>query len=370
MNSNTYIFAGGGTGGHLYPGIAIAEELVKLDPDATIIFACSDRPVDRKILDPLEYVVVPQPARPLTYLKRQNLLGILAFVYGWKKSTTLAKTLLNDLKPRAVFGLGGYAAGPIIHIASKKKVRCGLLNLDIIPGRANQYLANRVDKIFTQFESTADYFPEKLGSRIQHTGCPIRSSICKAERQDGVKFFGVNPKLKTLLVFGGSMLAESLTQAFVELRNDLKEFNDTWNILLVVGKKMLPEARLAFENQNVKILEYCNRMDLAYSIADLTVSRGGAGTVAELTATKTPAVILPYPHHQDRQQYKNVSDLVIDGSAVVVQDQSDPKINAESFRKTLLPILRNPSTLQQMKISIQSQPFPAAMIISKWLAAQ
>jgi len=106
MNSNTYIFAGGGTGGHLYPGIAIAEELVKLDPDATIIFACSDRPVDRKILDPLEYVVVPQPARPLTYLKRQNLLGILAFVYGWKKSTTLAKTLLNDLKPRAVFGLG------------------------------------------------------------------------------------------------------------------------------------------------------------------------------------------------------------------------------------------------------------------------
>ena len=366
MNSNTYIFAGGGTGGHLYPGIAVADELVKLDPEATIVFACSDRPGDRMILDPLGYVVVPQPVRPLTGLK--NPLGIFTFLRAWRKSKALAKMLLEDLKPRAVFGLGGFAAGPVVSIATKKKIRCGLLNLDIVPGRANLYLADRVEKIFTQFEASTDYFPDNLSSRIQHTGCPIRSSICSVERQDGVKFFGINPKLSTLLVFGGSALAESLTQAFVELRNDLKEFQDTWNILLVIGKQMLPEAKRAFENQNVMILEYCNRMDLAYSVADLTVCRGGAGTVAELTATKTPAVILPYPFHQDRQQYKNVSDLVINGSAIVVKDKCDPKINAESLRKQLLPILRNPSTLQQMKSSIQSQPFPAAKTIARWLA--
>ena len=163
------------------------------------------------------------------------------------------------------------------------------------------------------------------------------------------------------------MLAESLTQAFIELRNDLKEFNDTWNILLVVGKQMLTEATQAFENHNVIILEYCNRMDLAYSVADLAVSRGGAGTVAELTATRTPAVILPYPFHRDRQQYRNVSDMVITGSAVVIQDKSDPKINAESFRKTLLPILRNPSILQRMKSNIKPKFFPAAATIAKWL---
>ena len=366
MNSNTYIFAGGGTGGHLYPGIAIADALVKLDPDATIVFACSNRPGDREILDPLGYVIVPQPVRPLTHMNK--FFGVIPFLCAWRKSKSLAKKLIDDLKPRVVLGLGGFAAGPIIHVASKKNIRCGLINLDIIPGRANQYLADRVEKIFTQFESTAEYLPDNLSSRIQHTGCPIRASICNGERQDGVKYFGIDPKLKTLLVFGGSMLAESLTQAFIELRDDLKAFQDTWNILLVVGKQMLPEAKRAFENQNVTVLEYCERMDLAYSVADLTVCRGGAGTVAELTATRTPAVILPYPHHPDRQQYKNVSDLLIEGSAIVITDQSDPKINAESFRKKLLPILRNPSILQQMKSNIKAQPFPAAVIIAKWLA--
>ena len=365
MNPNTYIFTGGGTGGHLYPGIAIADELIRLDPGATIVFTCSDRPGDRRILDPLDYVVVPQPVRPLTHLKTP--LEIFGFLHAWRKSKALARTLIEDLKPRAVLGLGGFAAGPVVCVASQKKIRCGLLNLDIIPGRANRYLANRVERIFTQFESSADYFPPRLLDRIEHTGCPIRSLICGAEHQDGVEFFGVNPKLKTLLVFGGSMLAESLTQAFIELRNDLKEFNDTWNILLVVGKQMLTEATQAFENHNVIILEYCNRMDLAYSVADLAVSRGGAGTVAELTATRTPAVILPYPFHRDRQQYRNVSDMVITGSAVVIQDKSDPKINAESFRKTLLPILRNPSILQRMKSNIKPKFFPAAATIAKWL---
>lgn len=366
MNSNTYILAGGGTGGHLYPGIAIADELVKLDPGATIVFACSDRSGDRKILDPLDYAIVPQLVRPLTHMRKP--FGIPGFLRTWYKSKSLARALICDLKPRAVLGLGGYAAGPVICVAAKKNIRCGLLNLDIIPGRANQYLAKCVEKIFTQFESTADYLPDNLGSRIQHTGCPIRSDICSGERPDGMKFFGINPKLKTLLVFGGSALAESLTQAFIELRDDLKEFQDTWNILLVVGKQMLPEAKRAFEHSSVVIMEYCNRMDLAYSVADLTVCRGGAGTVAELTATRTPAVILPYPYHQDRQQYKNVSDLVIAGSAIVVQDNSDPEINAESFRKQLLPILRAPSILQQMKSNIKPQLFPAAATIAKWLA--
>ncbi len=366
MNSNTYILAGGGTGGHLYPGIAIADELIKLDPKATIVFACSDRQADRKILDPLDYAVVPQPVRPLTQLKIP--FGILPFMRAWKKSKAIAKTLLDDTKPRAVLGLGGFAAGPVIRIASQKKIRCGLLNLDIIPGRANQYLAKRVEKIFTQFESSVDYFPVNLSSRIQHTGCPLRAAIRNGERFDGVRFFNINPKLKTLLVFGGSALAKSLTQTLMELSNDLKEFQETWNILLIVGKQMLPEATQVFENQNVTVLEYCDRMDLAYSVADLVVSRGGAGTIAELTATRTPAIILPYPYHQDRQQYKNASDLVIEGSAIVIKDKSDPKINAKRLGKELLPILRDPSILEQMKTDIKSQPFPAAKIIAKWLA--
>ncbi len=365
MRPNTYIFAGGGTGGHLYPGIAIADELVKLDPDATIVFVCSNRPGDRKILDPLPYVVVPQPVRPLP--RWTKLLGVIAFFRAWRKSKTLARQLIDDLNPHVVFGLGGFAAGPVVSVAAQKKIRCGMINLDIIPGHANRYLATQVDKIFTQFESTADYFPDNLLDRVQHTGYPIRASICNADRQEGVKFFGINPRRKTLLVFGGSALAESLTRTFLELRDDLKAFAETWNVLLVVGAKMLPEAQAAFEDQNVTVVEYCDRMDLAYSVADLTVSRGGAGTVAELAATKTPSVILPYPYHQDRQQYKNASDLVIAGSAIVVKDQIDPKLNAQSFRQKLMPIMRDSIALQQMKNSMQSHPFPAAAVIAKWM---
>ena len=137
MSRNTYIFAGGGTGGHLYPGLAVADELRRVDEDAVVVFACSNRSIDRQILDSLDYPVVPQPVLPLP----KSPLKFVSFLRAWKQSKALASTLLNDLKPHAVLGLGGFAAGPVVQEAAKKSVPTAMLNPDSIPGKANRFLA-------------------------------------------------------------------------------------------------------------------------------------------------------------------------------------------------------------------------------------
>ncbi len=344
MSRSVYILAGGGTGGHVYPGLAVAEALRRRDAEAMIVFACSGRAIDRAILDPLDYAVVPQPVQPFPRGWRQWP----GFLLAWRRSTKLARRLLDDLRPRAVLGLGGFAAGPVVHVALRRRVPSALLNPDAVAGKANRHLARRVDAIFTQFPATAGAFPSDLRAKVRCVGCPVRETILHGERDRALEHFGLRKDRHTLLVFGGSTLAASLTEAVSSLAGDLRALGETWQVLAVTGAQRQASTAAALGDAGVA-LAYCDRMDLAYAAADLAMSRGGAGTVAELTATGTPAVILPYPHHADRQQYRNAQSLLEAGAAKVVDDRADPAGNTESLRRELLPILRNPERLASLQ---------------------
>ncbi len=364
MSGPVFFFAGGGTGGHLYPGLAVAGEVQRLRPDATIVFACSSRDIDRRILDPLDYAVVPQPVRPMP----RGLRGWGSFLLAWRRSALLAADMVRDLRPQAVLGLGGYAAAPLVRRASAKGIRAGMLNPDAVPGIANRLLARHTDAIFAQFASTADAFPARCRGKVRHTGCPVRRELLGASRDEALKHFDLDGARRTLLVFGASLGAASINMAVAALAGEMERFADSWQVLHVTGQSKIDSVTAPGARLRVRTVDYCHRMDLAYAAADLALCRSGASTIAELTATGTPAVLMPYPHHRDRQQYLNAQQLVQAGAALVVDDRIEPAANVAQLRGTLLALMDDPARLAALHAAARAQPGQAAAgEIANWL---
>lgn len=376
MGNNTYIFAGGGTGGHLYPALAVAAELKQLQPEAQIVFACSDRAVDRTILAETHYAVVPQPIKPMPRRPR----GWLGFLAGLVKSRRLASRLVGDLQPRAVFGLGGFAAVPVVKAAAARGIRCCLLSIDAVPGLANRSLARHAQAIFTQFQQTAGCYGAKA-AKCRLIGCPVRRELLSAERTAAVKELGLRPDRKTLLIMAGSLGAANINQAAVAVLPDLGRLADAWQVLHVTGAGKLAEVQAAYSELNPNpdlapaserlhhvLLEYCHRMDLAYAAADLVLSRAGASTIGELVAVGKPAALMPYPHHRDQQQRRNAEGMVASGSAVLVMDACDAAANAVSLRELLLPVMIDPARLERLsRAASSSVRNDAAGQLARWL---
>jgi UDP-N-acetylglucosamine--N-acetylmuramyl-(pentapeptide) pyrophosphoryl-undecaprenol N-acetylglucosamine transferase len=363
MTSPTYIFAGGGTGGHLYPALAVAQELARLAPGANIVFACSGRAIDRVVLDPTPYAVVPQPVVPLP----RSLMAVPKFIASWLASRRLARRMIADLKPAAVLGLGGFAAAPIVRQAHAAGVRAAMLNPDAVPGKANQYLARYVERIFTQFESTRECFAPRHRDKVQAAGCPVRASLLGARREQAAAELGLRPDRLTLLVAGGSLGAESINRAIDALAHPLAAHADRWQLLHVTGpaKAAQPPAQAGMF---VRRMEYCQRMDLAYAAADLVLCRGGAVTVAELSALGKPAVIMPYPYHADQQQKLNASQLAAAGACVVCDDRIDASANACELQGSLLAIMGDSGRLAVMAQAAARCAKPAAAAdVARWL---
>jgi UDP-N-acetylglucosamine--N-acetylmuramyl-(pentapeptide) pyrophosphoryl-undecaprenol N-acetylglucosamine transferase len=353
----------------LYPGIAVAEELVSLRPEAKVVFACSSRPIDRRILSRLDHAVVAQPVRPLP----GRIGEVFGFLRAWRSSGKLARDVVADLKPAAVLGLGGFAAAPMVRQAHKAGVPAALLNPDAVPGKANRHLARRADVIFTQFEQTRAHFPAAVRGRIECVGCPVRRSLLTADRQEAMRYFGLRPDRKALLVLGGSLGARSVNASFEALARQLGQFRDTWQALHITGLDKAGLTAGAHEAGAIDIrsVEYCDRMALAYAAADLALCRAGAVTVAELTATGTPAVFMPYPHHADEHQRLNSAPLEQAGAAKICQDEQEPRANARSLLAALRPILREAAVLQAMSQAAIALGRPAAAeAVAEWLAGR
>ncbi len=197
----TILFAGGGTGGHLYPGISVAQALCRLCPDVRPLFLCTTRPIDRTILESAGFEFLAQPIVPPV----KTVSGLLKFWKSWRETKDLVKKVLRERRPAAVLGLGGYAAGVGVKAAAIRGVPAALLNQDVIPGKANQYLARYVSAICCQFDATRRYLPAGQHGKIRVTGCPIRSEIqALPAREEAKARLGLEPALNTLVVTGAS----------------------------------------------------------------------------------------------------------------------------------------------------------------------
>lgn len=363
MSGADYVFAGGGTGGHLFPGLAVAQALREREPEARIAFFTTTRELDKQLLGRTGFEQVEQPVRPLT----GDPLRLFGFWLSWRKSVRAAWAWLGERRPQVVLGLGGYAAGPPVVAARSLGIRTGILNPDAIPGRANRYLARRADLVVLQWDTSRVRFPE--GTNCRTLGCPIRAGFAAADREEGRRRFGLDADRPVLLVTGASQGARTVNRVMRLVWPQFFRAHPDWQLLHLSGPLDEEETRAAYAAANVpaNVLAFTHEMSLALAAADAVVSRAGASTLAELTALGLPAVLLPYPYHRDRHQHANAQVLVDAGAAMLVEDRLAPTENLPSVL-VALERLADPAIRRRMGQAGRQLGRPgAAASVAEWM---
>lgn len=364
MSASSYVFAGGGTGGHLYPGLAVAEALRARDPEARITFLTTTRRLDRELLGQTGFEQVEQSVRPFTV----HPLRLPGFLWSWRKSVRAAKSLLNQMRPRAVLGLGGYAAGPAVVAARSLGIRTAILNQDAVPGRANRHLARYADVVVVQWDASRAHFP--AATNCQTLGCPIRGEFATADRDEGRRRFELDPGRPVLLVTGASQGARTVNRVMQRVWPEFVARHADWQLLHLSGPLDEQETRTAYRAAGVAatVLPFTHEMWLALAAADAVVSRAGASTLAELTALGLPSILLPYPYHRDRHQHANARVLVEAGAAILVEDRLDPAINQDPVLAAL-ERLADPAVRAEMaRAAGGAARTDAAESVAGWMA--
>jgi len=343
MANHIYILAGGGSGGHLYPGLAVAEALRELNPEAGILFLCTERTIDERILAETGFSFIPQPIVPLP----RKLSQVWNFYSCWRDSIGLCKGVFQREQPRAVLGLGGFASGPALKVAAKMAIPTAMLNPDAVPGIANRYARRHAQKIFLQWETSRQYF-EKDQTKCVVTGCPIRKSIIgkaegkrqKAEKKEAKSALGLDESKNLLVVMGGSQGGHNVNRAVVvclkEKRCAVHTLPD-WQILHLAGKEDRKQVSKEYEQAGmaVTVWAYTEQMDRVLAGAELVIGRAGASTLAELAAAGAPSILLPYPYHKDQHQLRNAEIFVEAGAAKIVRDACNEEKTAQSLAAVL-----------------------------------
>jgi UDP-N-acetylglucosamine--N-acetylmuramyl-(pentapeptide) pyrophosphoryl-undecaprenol N-acetylglucosamine transferase len=345
VDVQTIFLAGGGTGGHLYPGIAVAEALRKEQPDTRIIFLCTQKEIDRVILEAAGYEFIPQPIVPPT----RTIGGLLKFWKSWRETKDLVRAKLREYRPAAVIGLGGYAAGVAVKTAALRKIPTAIINPDVIPGKANQYLIRYTRKVCCQFAATADRVSPAHRNKIAITGCPIRSAIRDLPpRAEAAKRLGLSEKLNTLAITGASLGAQTINEAVLAMIGDLKL--QGWQILHLAGREHAMGVRDAYREREIDavVIDFTPTMADVWAVTDLCISRAGASSCAELTAAGIASILIPYPFHKDMHQRANAQVLVDAGAALLVDDEKDAKKNAAKLRPAVESLLYDATKRREM----------------------
>jgi UDP-N-acetylglucosamine--N-acetylmuramyl-(pentapeptide) pyrophosphoryl-undecaprenol N-acetylglucosamine transferase len=364
MTNPSYVFAGGGTGGHLFPGLAVADSLRRREPEAAITFFTTARALDKELVGRTPFAQIEQPVRPFT----AHPLRFPGFWWSWHKSVRAARAFLTDKRPRAVLGLGGYAAGPAVVAAHSLGIRTAILNQDALPGRANRWLARHADLVVLQWDVSRTHFPG--GTNCQTLGCPIRAEFASASRQEGRRCFDLDPDRLVLLVTGASQGARTVNRVMQRVWPEFSAERDDWQLLHLSGSLDEDETRAAYAAGGVpaKVLAFTHEMWLAVAAADAVVSRAGASTLAELTALGRPSILLPYPYHRDRHQHANAQVLVDAGAAVLVEDRLDPAQNRGPVLEALQR-LADAATRERMAQAAHALARPrAAADLAAWMS--
>ncbi|GIW77135.1 MAG: UDP-N-acetylglucosamine--N-acetylmuramyl-(pentapeptide) pyrophosphoryl-undecaprenol N-acetylglucosamine transferase [Phycisphaerae bacterium] len=355
----TIFFAGGGTGGHLYPGISVAQALARECPEIKPVFLCTNRPIDRTILEPTGFEFITQPIQPPV----RSIGGLLNFWKSWRDTRDQLRVLIRERKPLAVLGLGGYAAGPAVKWCSEKKIPAAILNPDVIPGKANHYLLKYVQHICCQFEATRACLPPAHQHKMVVTGCPIRQEICPLPpREQAARRLGLDPNLNTLTITGASQGAQTVNQAVLECFKSIKL--QGWNILHLAGKDHAQSVRAEYRQLNIPaiVIDFTPSMNDVWSVTDLVVARSGASTCAEITACGIPGILMPYPFHKDMHQRANAKVLADAGCAILLEDQKDRRRNAAQLQSHLTVLLSDATRRRCMSENANKIAHPDAAV--------
>jgi len=335
------LIAAGGTGGHLYPGIAIAEEWMRLHPDSKVVFVGTDRGPEKKAVPAAGFELRIIAARGLP---RRPGLGWIRAVYGLAKSLVQSFRLLVDLKPHVVVGTGSYVSAPAVLIARMFGIPVLLQEQNSIPGATNRWLNLVANEVHISFLESRGYFRRKNNLRV--SGNPIRRTLLLQDRGSAYETFGLDPEKKTLFVFGGSRGAASLnraTEGALPLLQHLGRLQIIWQTGsddFEAIKKRIQQSPIP-----VRLFPYLEAIEKAYAIADIAVCRAGAMTIAEVTACGVAAILVPYPHATRDHQTHNARGLVERDAALVIPD---PELTPEALASRVEALVRDESRLRRL----------------------
>jgi len=350
MSQFRVIISGGGTGGHIFPAIAIANAIKEKYPDTKILFVGALGRMEMEKVPDAGYEII---GLPIMGLQRRLTSQNLKFPFKLIASMLKAKKIVKEFKPDVVVGVGGYASGPLLKAATNIGVPALVQEQNSYPGITNKLLASKVQKLCVAYNGMERFFPKE---KIMLTGNPVRQDIknLDAKRIRGVEYFGLDPNKKTVLVVGGSLGARSINHA---IDNGVSEIakNDI-QLVWQTGKLYVDEAAktvAAFEGKGIKTMPFISKMDYAYAVADVVVSRAGAMSVSELSIAAKPTIFIPLPSAAEDHQTKNAMALVNHKAAMLVKD-SDAK---ETLISTLIELMKNEDEQKKIATNVAKMAF-------------
>lgn len=328
MSAKRYMISGGGTGGHIYPAIAIAEELKDRYPDAEFLFVGAK--------DKMEMTKVPEAGFQIEGLwisgiQRKLTLANLMFPLKLISSMLKANQLIKKFKPNVVIGTGGFASGPLLKVASNYGIPTLIQEQNAYAGITNKWLAKDANSICVAYEGMDKFFPKK---KIVLTGNPIRKDLLevKSKKTSGQKHFQLDPNKKTLLIVGGSLGSQRINEL---IASQLSLFEaENLQVLWQCGK-LYYERYASKATESIKVLKFISKMDLAYAVADVIISRAGAGAVSELSLVGKPVLFIPSPNVAEDHQTKNAKSIE-DKAAALMLKESDLDEKFELVFKSLI----------------------------------
>lgn len=330
--------AGGGTGGHIYPGITIAKTLLEKVPDAKVIFIGTERG--------LEADIVPKEGFELAFIdvagfRRKLSLDTLKTAYRAARSVFQARAILKRFKPDVVVGTGGYVSGPVVLAAWLLRIPTMIHEQNALPGYTTKILSLLADAVAVTYPESAGYLPKRARTRV--TGNPIRRSILETTKNQGLAAFGLDPRRLTILIFGGSQGARAINKAAVKMMPDLIRSKDVQVIYQTgkldyerVIKELEDKCEDALLTSRLIVRDYIYRMDYAMACADLVVGRAGAISIAEITGRGLPAILIPLPSSAEGHQEKNAKALEAAGAAIVINQRD---LNRESLLEAIIKVI-------------------------------
>ena len=357
------IISGGGTGGHIFPAVSIANAVKAMRPDAKILFVGALGRMEMQRVPAAGYEI---KGLPICGFDRKNLLKNVKVLYKIWKSQRMAKKIIKDFRPQVAVGVGGYASGPTLNKAAAMGIPCLIQEQNSYAGVTNKLLAKKAKKICVAYEGMERFFPAE---KIILTGNPVRQALLETTitREDAIRSFGLDPEKKTILLVGGSLGARTINESMLRHLDLIKESG--LQFIWQTGKYYSAEIAERLKGQelpNLKVTDFITDMGSAYRAADLVISRAGASSISEFCLIGKPVILVPSPNVAEDHQTKNALALSTRGAAIYIKDAEAPEI----LLQTAIDTVNEADKLKSLSENVLKLALPdSANIIAKEVIA-
>ena len=353
------IISGGGTGGHIFPAVSIANAVKAIRPDAKILFVGAIGRMEMQRVPAAGYEI---KGLPICGFDRKNLLKNIKVLYKIWKSQRMAKKIIKDFRPQVAVGVGGYASGPTLNKAAAMGIPCLIQEQNSYAGVTNKLLAKKAEKICVAYEGMERFFPAE---KIILTGNPVRQALLETTitREDAIRSFGLDPEKKTILLVGGSLGARTINESMLCHLDLIKESG--LQFIWQTGKYYSAEINEKLKGQdlpNLKVTDFITDMGAAYRAADLVISRAGASSISEFCLIGKPVILVPSPNVAEDHQTKNALALSTRDAAIYIKDAEAPDV----LLKTAIETVNDEAKLKSLSENVLKLALPdSANIIAK-----